>query len=54
MGKTFRKNSKIEEALQEAENRLRINRMPLKDLRKEMRKAQKYVGTIDWEELQDI
>ena len=49
MGKTRR----CERVLEECERQLRINREPLKDLRREMRNAKKFVGRVDWEDLED-
>ena len=49
MGKT----KKIEKVLEECERRLYKQRCPVKELRKELRNANRYLGTVDWDELED-
>lgn len=51
MGKT--KRMRPDEVLEECERRLHVQRCPLKELRREMRHAKSYVGTVDWEELEN-
>lgn len=47
------KKMTCEEVLEECERTLHRNRCPLKELRREMRQAKNYLGTVDWEELED-